>query len=396
MKIKETILFLLIMPVIAAQSAFAAWRFIPAAPNDVKKGDIILSAKPDSPVGKILKVLGHYWDHCVIVADDSRTQMTNNAFNDALENIIENEGRGIAVSLPIPPWRLAFPTNVPKRFKPEKLSNADYGIITEPIKGMGDFKARLSTSNEENRVHLNEIANYMNNMKGYYILNAFVDLKAYEPVYLGEREYGNGSHCSGTIWWASKYAGKEMSLFTLDNSDGVISACANVMFNSVKKMVQQEIWEQVVSAVSPGKISEPNARRAARKDVYNQIIGKRIDSDDKLAHQIVNTFLFNRSSRTDDYWRGHVDSVQIESFAPDHLLMLGMPDKNGILGMRTAMPGRQQSSTSYYDAITDYSESGGYFYRFFEDDDDSNDPRVSEYKMYDTPCEMGIGVRCCK
>jgi hypothetical protein len=372
----------LILLITFGQSGFPAWRFMPERPNDVQKGDIILSSSPSSAVGQMLNVLGHYWDHCMMITSDDGSLMTHNNFNmDKLEKILEKKDENI--------WITIFPynTSVPKRLNPAKLSNAAEGILTEPTRNKGSFMARLTIQNEDDRMHVSEIADYMRDFSGYYILNAFATIKQYEPVYLGERGYGNGSHCSGAIWWASKYAGKPMSLFTLDNRNGVLSVCAKSMFGYVKTYVQRMIKEDL-----KGKYTS-----TVRKDIYNQLTTGKINADDKIAHQVVNTFLFNRSDRTDDYWKSRINDLVIESIAPDHLLMMGMPDIDGNFDMGGGMPGRQQTHTSYYNAITDYTTSGGYYY-YYEDDDDSNAPPVDPRytATFSTPCEMGLGVQCCR
>ena len=183
-----------------------------------------------------------------------------------------------------------------------------------------------------------------------------------------------------------------MSLFTLDNKDGVITNCAVTMFNHVKIMTQVAIWKQVVSSVS----SSVPFYTKIRTSIFKQITKGDIDADDRLAHQVVNTFLFNKSNRTDPYWLFNISGMVIESIAPDHLLMTGMPDMNGNFDLDGGMPGRQQEHTSCYNAITDYSENGGYYYNF-EDDDPCQPPVDPRYNtVFDTPCEMGLGVTCCE
>jgi len=349
--------------------------FIPGKSYNVQKGDIILSSDPGSPVGKMLKALGHYWDHAMMITGDDALTMTHNTLDvSKLKDIIEYKKDTIFLTI------FAVKTDIPKRLNPKKLSNSSPGIITEEVKGRGNYRAVLTISDEENRIHVNEMADYMKGLSGYYILNAFVDVKKYEPLFNSKLELNKGSHCSGTIWWASKHTEREMSLFTLDNSDGLISACANTMKTCVRDYIRK-----ILKDSQRGKYT-----KEIRNDIYEQLIGSKYDCDDKIAHQVVNTFLFNRSDRTDDYWKKHINEVVIESIAPDHLLMQGMPNMNGNLGKKGGMPGRQEPATSYYDTITLYTENGGYYFY----DSTNGGPRYAP--IYDTPCEMGIGVRCCK
>ncbi|HOO71531.1 MAG TPA: hypothetical protein PK926_07195 [Spirochaetota bacterium] len=378
MKIKRIILLLILMLFSVFQTGYSVWMFKPEESNALK-GDIILSSDPDSAIGNIMNCLGHYWDHCMMITDDSGSEkkMTHNTFNMSdLERIVDYH-RYYVVGKKV---------KLPYRFYPVQLSNGSPGILTEEARSEGAFKARLTIQNEDSRVYVHEIADYMKDFSGYYILNAYAKVKEYEPVYWGERSYGNGSHCSGTIWWASKYSGKLMSLFRLDNSEGVISSCASVMHTYVRDSVRKMIKDRL----------RGNYTKEIRDEAYRQITSKNgYDCDDKLAHQVVNTFLFNRSDRTDDYWKKHINSLVIESIAPDHLLMMGMPDKNGKFALDSAMGGRQQSFTSYYDAITDYSKSGGYYYNI---ENGTNSPPVDPIyqTVFDTPCEMGLGVQCCE
>src|SRR4030042_3030749 len=258
---KNLLLIIVSILLVWSQNGESAWVFKPASSN-VKEGDVILSRSPNSAVGKVMAALGQYWDHSMMVVEEENGEgslMTDCSFEQSyLEDLVRWRTGKIIVTIYIPfPIPIPYDVKLPVNFDPIKLANLSRNkripsaISTGTIRSKGDeskgkIMAVLTVRSEDNRVHLQGIAEIMKNMQGYYIFNAFVKLRDFMPLSgAGALLPGQGSHCSGPIWWANHLYGKDMDLFPLDNTNGVLTAAAGAMHRYVRDYVRGIIKKKI-------------------------------------------------------------------------------------------------------------------------------------------------------
>ena len=287
-----------------------------------KKGDIVLSpGAPGGMISDLLAILGVYYSHCGMLVDDGLKIRHNTMYIDEITQI--KNGCGI-----------------PYKLKAEELSNGLPGILTEsvhmafhnPNKDHRGFKlaggaivAPKEEYEDAYRPNLHLAADKMKYMKGYYRVNAYMDM--YQMKYQNYLQKGVGNHCSGTVWYANYYAGQTMNVATI--SPELVEDCAYNLYDSVKKSVEEE--------VGCGKIFAPNTAK-------------------NIANQVVNAFGFDRADDTSDYWRKHASSVPpAHANAPDHLLLSSFTNKLG------KNPGQQSEATSWYGRVYPIKYTDGYW-----------------------------------
>ena len=140
-----------------------------------------------------------------------------------------------------------FIKTTPKRLNPDKLSNGLPGILTEDIdttynntknfNAAGGAVLKPKAANEAAyRPFLRAAADTINFLKGYYRVNAYINM--YQQDYVNYLIKGRGNHCSGTCWYANYYSGKTMNVASIPPS--LVNLCATSLYNSVKAMVRDE------------------------------------------------------------------------------------------------------------------------------------------------------------
>ncbi len=266
--------------------------------------------------------------------------------------------------------------------------------------------ARLTIRDESKRPLLENIAEAVKTLKGFYILNAYQNIERFEPkstIYFDNRGIStNGSMCSGTIWWADKlarigYDDKEMNVGTYDaetisnNAYQLFTILKTAFHDSIEEVINNKFKEEKPHYQSTLDADDANLAENytesffklalhtmydvglyflsdyiwndLKRQVKNYLFSE-YDAPTKLANQIINTFLFNRYDDLTDYWREHLDeTLGSATVSPDNLLMVGMPSPNNTFN------GVQTANSSFYDAIEDYKNNGGYYYKFTEPGD---------------------------
>jgi hypothetical protein len=225
-------------------------------------------------------------------------------------------------------WHTMFGVKVfPKGFIFESLSNGMPGFITQTIDEAffsikPDFFVKngfilrpLENNEEKYRPYLHEIADKMAEIDGYYRLCSLITLNQQDDS--NQRKKYRGTSCSGAIYFAHKFCGKEMNL-------------AEISKYNIKKMAENVC----------------NYLWTIAKEQYG-VIGSSLlkisDLGNKMGNQVVNTYIADRSSDYTDWWKKNIKST--ETIAPDHILPRGVknPDGNAI--------GVQDEKSSYYGEI---------------------------------------------
>ena len=279
---------------------------------NAKKGDMILTA--NYPLAyEVFKNLGCYWGHCGMVMDDNGTSIRHCNFHIEKVNIIWHNILGFKI--------------FPKMLDPESLSNGIPGFITQTIDDAffskrpdffienGVILQPKPEKEEEYRPHLHKIADKMANMNGYYRLNSFMEINQLDDS--NQRVKNRGTICTGAVYIAHKLCGKELNLVKA-SADEVKQASENL---------RKYLW-----------------------DFYQQKLGilgvsilKITDLGKKMANQIINTYMADRTSDTTDWWRRNIKSTK--NLAPDHFLPKGMENPEG------HSVGVQDEKSSYYGEI---------------------------------------------
>ncbi|MFX1385438.1 MAG: hypothetical protein ACFFBP_23720, partial [Promethearchaeota archaeon] len=212
-------------------------------------------------------------------------------------------------------WNTLFGLKIfPKSFVAESLSNGMPGFITQTIdeaffSKTPDFYVEngyilrpTPDKEDEYRPLLHKIADKMANLDGYYRLNSYVEINQQDDSTL--RMKSRGTICSGAVYFAHKFCGKKMNLVKIPE-DKVKQGVKNI-YKYLWKMAEQKYG---ILGVSLMKLTE---------------IGE------KLANQVINTYLADRSFDTTDWWKVNIRSAH--TIAPDHLLPKGVlnPDNNAI------------------------------------------------------------------
>lgn len=313
--------------IFAASSVFAATVWRPASIN-AKKGDVILSTGPGF-IYDLLAILGCYWSHSGMAVDDGFNIRHNTMY---------------VSSIPIEYNYIWFIKTTPKRLNPTKLSNGEPGILTEGIdttynttknfNAAGGAVLKPTDANEAAyRGYLNAAADKMSYLKGYYRVNAYVNM--YQLDNVNYFIQGRGNHCSGTCWYANYYTGKTMLVASIPPT--LVSQCSNSLYNSVKNMVNDEAGGFGAFIIDIEALFGTGA-------------------DEKVANQITNTFGFDRSTDTSSYWRSRVGSLTATANAPDHLLLSSFTNPSG------HNVGVQTLATSYYGKVDPLVITAGYYY----------------------------------
>lgn len=309
-------------------STFSEPVWVPAKING-QKGDMVLSAgKPGELINDLVAIFGGYWNHIGLLTDNGYTIRHNTMYIQDIPQ--EKNGCGI-----------------PYRLNPDGLSNGLPGILTQDVDTTynhedpnyrsfniaGGAIVMPKDENEDSyRQYLELATDKMIFLKGYYRIHAYVDMMQMEDLdYLVK---GVGNHCSGTIWFAHHYTGKTMNVATIPPD--VIKACSFQLYDSVYKMVEEEI--------GCGKVFSP--------DVAGDV-----------ANQVVNTFGFDRSEDMTDYWKENIDQVTAYVNSPDHLLLSSFTNPSG------ENVGVQTESSSYYGKVVPIEWTDGYW---VDDGDDDN------------------------
>ena len=279
---------------------------------NAKKGDIVLTSNYPLTY-QFLKVIGGYWGHCGMVMDDKGTTIRHC-------NIHMDE---IKID-----WHAILGVKIyPKGFVPDNLSNGMPGFITQTIDEAffskkpdffienGFILKPLEQNEEKFRPYLHKIADKMAEIDGYYRLSSLINLNQQDDS--NQRKKNRGTSCSGAIYFAHKFCGKEMNL-------------AEISTDKIKKMaenVRNYLW-------------------TIAKEQYG-VIGSSLlkisDLGTKMGNQVVNTYIADKSSDYTDWWKRNI--VSTVTIAPDHILPIGVknPDGNAI--------GVQDEKSSYYEEI---------------------------------------------
>ncbi|MBN1531033.1 MAG: hypothetical protein JXA20_00070 [Spirochaetes bacterium] len=311
-----------------ASTLFAGqWVYRPMSIN-AQKGDVILSTG-EGFIMDLLSILGCYWSHSGMAVDDGYNIRHNTMY---------------AGEIPIEYNYIWFIKTTPKRLNPDRLANGTPGILTEDIdstynsthnfNAAGGAVLRPTAANESAyRSFLNAAADTLNYLRGYYRVNAYVNM--YQLDYTNQLVKGRGNHCSGTCWYANYYSGKTMNVATIPPA--LVDLCANSLYESVRAMVRDDAGGFGAFIIDIEGLFGTGA-------------------DEKIANQIVNTFGFDRSSDTSSYWRSHIGSVTATANAPDHLLLYNYtnPAGNNV--------GVQTDSSSYYGQVEPLVITDGYYY----------------------------------
>ncbi len=301
-------------------SAISAPVWVPAKING-KKGDIVLSpGSAGEMISDLLAILGVYFSHCGMLIDDGDTIRHNTMYIDEIPQL--KDGCGI-----------------PYMLDPDGLSNGLPGILSEDVETAffrddgklsftlaGGAIASPADANEASyRPNLELAGDKMAYMLGYYRVNAYMDM--FQMQYLNYLVKGVGNHCSGTVWYANHFAGKTMNVAEIPPN--LIEACSYNLYESLKKEVEDQ--------VGCGTIFAPNVA-------------------EDIANQVVNTFGFDRSDDTSDYWRSHIGSVgSAHANAPDHNLLSSYVNPGG------NTPGVQTEASSYYGKVSPIEYTDGYY-----------------------------------
>jgi hypothetical protein len=305
--------------------------WVPAKING-QKGDIVLSpGTPGEMISDLIAIIGCYWSHSGMVIDNGETIRHNTMYMSEIEQL--KDGCGI-----------------PYMLDPDGLSNGLPGILSEDVdtayngenpdggtnfKLAGGVLLMPTDANEAAyRQYLELAADKLIYVVGYYRVNAYADM--FQLEYLNYLVKGVGNHCSGTCWYANYFAGKEMNVATIPPY--LVDQCANSLYESVK----QEVEDQV----GCGAIFAP-------------------DVAEDIANQVTNTFGFDRSDDTSDYWRSYVGTLTAHANAPDHLLLNSFTNPLG------QNPGVQTEDSSYYGKVVPIEYTDGYYIGDDDDDDDS-------------------------
>jgi len=303
------------------------WVYRPMSIN-AQKGDVILSTG-EGFIHDLLSILGCYWSHSGMAVDDGYKIRHNTMY---------------VSEVPIEYNYIWFIKTTPKRLNPDRLANGLPGILTEDIdttynsthnfNAAGGAVLKPKAANESAyRSLLRTAADTLNYLKGYYRVNAYVNM--YQLDYVNYLIKGRGNHCSGTCWYANYYSGKAMNVASIPPN--LVALCANSLYNSVKAMVRDEAGGFGAFIID-----------------IEGLFGS--GADVKIANQIVNTFGFDRSSDTSDYWKSRIGSVSAVANAPDHLLLYNYTNPNG------KNPGVQNESVSYYGQVEPLVITNGYYY----------------------------------
>ena len=279
---------------------------------NAKKGDFILTS--GYPLAyEVFKELKCYWGHCGMVMDDEGRTIRHCNFHIEKVNILWHEILGLKI--------------FPKKLDPESLSSGLPGFITQTIDEAffskkpdffienGFILRPKPEKEEEYRPFLHKIADKMANLDGYYRLNSFMEINQMDDS--NQRVKNRGTICTGAIYIAHKLCGKELNLVEA-SADKVRQASENLL-----KYLWSFYEEKLgILGVSILKITN---------------LGK------KMANQIINTYLADRSSDTTDWWRNNIKSTL--NLAPDHFLPKGIsnPEGNSV--------GAQDEESSYYGEI---------------------------------------------
>ncbi|MBD3255188.1 MAG: hypothetical protein GF383_08845 [Candidatus Lokiarchaeota archaeon] len=277
-----------------------------------KKGDVVLSA--NYPLAyEAVKVFGGFWSHCGMIINDEGTLIRHCNFHIDKVDIIWHKLLGVKI--------------IPKEFNPKSLKNGIPGFITQTIDAaffspVPDFSIEngyilrpLTENEEEYRPLLHKIADKMIELDGYYRLNAFINIFQQEDTSL--RIHSKGTHCSGAIYFAHKFCGREMKLAKIPKQQ--VKEAALSMYEYLWKMAQQQFGLLGVSLMKLSEIGE------------------------KMANQVLNTFIGDRPWDTSAWWRHNIkDALSISS---DHLL------PKGIQNPEHSAVGLQDETTSYYGEI---------------------------------------------
>lgn len=380
----------------------ADWVYVPIE-SELQKGDIILT-KSNGYIAPIIEGLGEYWNHVVMVTDPTPGNITMRdcyVTDDEINDTEERRDHRIRVTVD---WGSlgetlihAYHTDLPVGLNSVKLSNLKPGmqtltgdeLIKKSKKTDRNF-ARLTTRTEANKEILANIAEEMKKLDGYYILHAYVKMLNYEPVSVLNPDavanvIGTGSHCSGAVWWAAHNAGIDLNIGVDDDTE-LISMLAEAMFTNLAALIKKKI-EDEVDEKADEKLDESPALGWAIRQVRDKAKRHLIHNEkmhEKMANQVINTFLFNKSEDQTDYWRVHVSEVVREAMSPDQLLMVGIPNPDGnFTGIQTYSP---------YDAIEDYTDYSkltdangepvsGYYMKYTRGDESDEvpvDPRTGE------------------
>ncbi len=318
---KKVLKTLAIVAVLAlAVSVVSEPVWVPAKVNG-KKGDVVLSPGTQGEmISDLLSILGVYFSHCGMLIDDGETIRHNTMYIDEIPQL--KDGCGI-----------------PYMLDPDGISNGLPGILSEDVetaffredtehlsfKLSGGAIVSPSDGNEASyRQYLELAGDKMAYMKGYYRVNCYMDM--FQMQYLNYLVKGVGNHCSGTVWYANHFAGKTMNVAEIPPA--LVDACANSLFESLKKEVEDQ--------VGCGSIFAP-------------------DVAEDIANQVVNTFGFDKSDDTSDYWRSHIGGLTAHANAPDHNLLSSYVNPGGL------SPGVQTESSSYYGKVSPIEYTDGYY-----------------------------------
>jgi hypothetical protein len=413
-----------------AFSQQARWVWVPDSTTrgQLKKGDVVLQHSSGT-IGPILTGLGQFFSHTLVATDDQghmrHCTVDESTFKGGTGALLKQDKRIKVYSKDGLINLYDEHLKLPAKIDPVLLANLlpgitnyqdDYNKDSEitPEETVIKKKAnsvRLTVRDEADRGRLEQIAEEMKRMEGFYILHAYINMERYEPtvnnlspVFDYNNISTNGTTCSGAIWWADKRTrmdGGEMNLGYFDSQ--VIRNCADMMYVKLEeefdKLITQSIndsfaeerantmqisedemkWQSMVSFLSPlflgidgGAIGmvfydvlfklEDYILGNVKRQVREYLTGNGSDDynlPDKLANQVINTFLFNRYEDTSNYWHTQLqemgDSFASIAVSPDNLMMAGMPNpENNFTGVQT-------EQTSPYNAIEDFTPTGGYY-----------------------------------
>jgi len=317
---------LVLVLLFTSSTIFAEWVYVPMSIN-TNKGDVVLSTSPGF-IMDLLAILGCYWSHSGMAVD--------NGFNIRHNTMYVSD-------IPIEYNKIWFIQTTPKRMNPDRLSNGLPGILTEDIDtaynvtynfaAAGGAILKPTASNEAAyRQYLNAAADVFNYLKAYYRVNAYVNM--YQLDYANYLITGRGNHCSGTCWYANYFSGKTMVVATIPAN--LVSQCGSSLYTSVKNMVRDEAGGFGSFIIDIEGLFGTGA-------------------DEKIANQIVNTFGFDRSTDTSDYWRSRIGTVTATANAPDHLILSSYTNPSG------HNVGVQTTSTSYYGQVEPLVITDGYY-----------------------------------
>ncbi len=303
------------------------WVYKPMSIN-AKKGDVVLSGG-EGFIHDMLALLGCYWSHSGMAVDDGANIRHNTMY---------------VSEIPIEYNYFLWIKTTPKRLNPTRLSNGLPGILTEDIdttynvtknfNAAGGAILKPAAANEAAyRGPLNAAADVMNYLKGYYRVNAYMNM--YQLDYVNYFITGRGNHCSGTNWYANYYSGKAMNVASIPPS--LVATCSNSLYTSVVNMVRDDAGGFGAFIIDIEGLFGTGA-------------------DEKVANQIVNTFAFDRSTDTSSYWRSRVGSLTAVANAPDHLLLQSYTNPS------SRNPGVQTASSSYYGQVDPLVITAGYYY----------------------------------